>query len=423
MVTVATAAGLIAAFWLALAIHPLRRFPRDHFLRAPAPAGTPPRVAVLIPARDEAAMLPQTLPSLLEQEYPNFEVIVIDDGSSDGTPRVAEEIAQAYRRSGSIDTAGAAGRTREAPRFRLLAAGEKPPGWAGKLHALERGVEAAVIATEPALRPVWLLLTDADIRHPKTSIASLVAKAQRGGYDLVSVMARLSTAGAWEKLLIPPFVYFFHLLYPFRGVSLRSSKMAAAAGGCVLVRATSLLDAGGFGAIRDALIDDVALARLLKARKRRLWLGLDAEIESVRRYTLLDLWRMVTRSAFVQLGYRYALPPLVMTGLAFFFAGPSVIVVASVAAIALGAGSVAAWVAFALAALARVLETLAILPWVRHHRIRQETGWALTLPLAALFYGAMTVGSAWNHLRGRGSAWKGRGYEPRMGADTFTSPR
>jgi hopene-associated glycosyltransferase HpnB len=413
MVIVAAAAGIIAAFWLALAIQPLRRFPRDHFLRVAAPAGTPPRVAVLVPARDEAAMLPRTLPSLLTQEYPSFEVIVIDDGSSDGTPRVAGEISEALRSSGAAGTSA---------RLRILAAGDKPAGWAGKTQALERGVEA-VVAAEPEQRAVWLLLTDADIRHPKTSIASLVAKAQRGGYDLVSVMARLSTAGAWEKLLIPPFVYFFHLLYPFREVSLRSSRMAAAAGGCVLVRATSLLQAGGFAAIRDALIDDVALARLLKSRKRRLWLGLDPEVESLRRYTLRDLWRMVARSAFVQLGYRYALPPLVMLGLAFFFAGPSVIVVASVAAIALGAGGVAAWVAFALAALARVLETLAILPWVRHHRIRHSLGWALSFPLAALFYGAMTVGSAWDHLRGRGSAWKGRGYDPRMGADTFTSSR
>ena len=125
----------------------------------------------------------------------------------------------------------------------------------------------------------------------------------------------------------------------------------------------------------------------------------------------------------MQLGYRYALPPLVMAGLAFFFAGPSVIVVASVTAIALGAGGLASWIAFALAALARIVETFALLPWVRHHRIRHAMGWALAFPLAALFYGAMTVSSAWDHLRGRGSAWKGRGYEPRMGADTFTSPR
>jgi hopene-associated glycosyltransferase HpnB len=277
------------------------------------------------------------------------------------------------------------------------------------MHALQRGVDTLFNDGAPA-RPEWILLTDADIRHPPTSIASLIAKAQRGGYDLVSVMARLSTEGAWEKLLIPPFVYFFHLLYPFRAVSLRSSKMAAAAGGCVLVRAGALLDAGGFTSIHDALIDDVALARLLKARRRRLWLGLDPAIESVRRYSFRDLWRMVARSAFVELGYRYWTVPLVMLGLAFFFAGPSAIVVASVAAIALGSATPAAWVAFVLAGLARILETGAILPWVRHHRIRHQIGWALAFPLAALLYGAMTVGSAWDHLRGRGSAWKGRGY-------------
>jgi hopene-associated glycosyltransferase HpnB len=395
MTFLAVAAALIAAFWLILVLTPLRRFPSDHFLRKVGTPAATPRVAVMVPARDEATMLPLTLPSLLAQQYPDFEVIVVDDGSTDGTAEVAASIAAKHR----VET----------ERFRLLAAGEKPAGWAGKMHALQRGVEA-LFDGGAAAQPAWILLTDADIRHPPTSIASLVAKAQRGGYDLVSVMARLSTEGAWEKLLIPPFVYFFHLLYPFRAVSLRSSTMAAAAGGCVLVRAKALLDAGGFVTIHDALIDDVALARLLKARRRRLWLGLDAEIASVRRYSFPDLWRMVARSAFVQLGYRYWSVPLVMFGLAFFFAGPSAIVVASVAAVALGVATPATWIAFALGALARILETGAILRWVRHHRIRHEIGWALTFPLAALLYGAMTVGSAWDHARGRGSAWKGRGY-------------
>ena len=395
MTFVAAAAGLIATFWLVLALTPLRRFPRAHFLRKVSAAEVTPRVAVLVPARDEASMLPLTLPSLLTQEYPDFEVIVVDDGSTDGTSDVAAEVA---RRLGMVPA-----------RLRVITAGEKPAGWAGKMHALQRGVETLFsdAATPP---PTWILLTDADIRHPSTSIVSLVAKAQRGGYDLVSVMARLSTEGAWERLLIPPFVYFFHLLYPFRAVSLRSEPMAAAAGGCVLVRAKALVDAGGFTAIHEALIDDVALARLLKARKRRLWLGLDPEIESMRRYSFRDLWRMVSRSAFVQLGYRYTVVPLVMAGLAFFFAGPSVIVVASIAAIVLGIDGLPSWIAFALAAFASILQTFALLPWVRHHRIRHAMNWALTFPLAALLYGAMTVGSAWDHLRGRGSAWKGRGY-------------
>ncbi|HEX2464596.1 MAG TPA: glycosyltransferase [Thermoanaerobaculia bacterium] len=419
MTILAAAAALIAAFWLTLALSRLRRFPRDHFLRKVAETRTTPaaapRVAVLVPARDEAAMLPLTLPSLLAQEYPDFEVLLVDDGSTDGTADVA---AAAARNLGA----------RSAP-FRVIAAGDKPAGWAGKMYALQRGIDT-VFSDSGGSPPTWILLTDADIRHPPTSIASLIAKAQRGGYDLVSVMARLSTESAWEKLLIPPFVYFFHLLYPFRAVSLRSEPSAAAAGGCVLVRAKALVDAGGFDAIHGALIDDVALARLLKSRRRRLWLGLDPEIESVRRYSFRDLWRMVARSAFVQLGYRYGSVPLVMLGLAFFFAGPSIVVPTSVAVLLLGVRTPAVWVALACGATARLLETLAILPWVRHHRIRHPIAWSLTFPLAALLYGAMTVGSAWEHLRGRGSAWKGRGYEPpsagaavgrtRNGADTFT---
>jgi hopene-associated glycosyltransferase HpnB len=290
------------------------------------------------------------------------------------------------------------------------------------MHALERGL-SALVKDDGALAPTWILLSDADIRHPPSSIASLVAKAQRGGYDLVSVMARLSTASRWERLLIPPFVYFFHLLYPFRAVSLRSSPMAAAAGGCVLVRASALVEAGGFTSIRGALIDDVSLARLLKGRRCRLWLGLDPEIESVRRYSFRDLWRMVARSAFVQLGYRYWSAPLVMIGLAFFFAGPSIVVPTSVVALLVGVRGPMVWAALVLGATARILETWAILPWVRHHRIRHYLFWSLTFPLAALLYGAMTMGSAWDHRRGRGSAWKGRGYETGKRADTFTPSR
>jgi hopene-associated glycosyltransferase HpnB len=399
MVALAAVAAVVLAFWLALALDPLRRFPRDRFLETADAAAPVPRVAVLVPARDEAAVLPQTLPSLLRQDYPEYDVVLVDDGSTDGTASVARGLAAA---------AGEAA----VGRFTVVDAGAKPAGWAGKMHALARGVEAVLAASadrgeEP---PAWILLTDADIRHPPASVSSLVAKAQRGGYDLVSVMARLSAAGAWERLLIPAFVFFFHLLYPFRAVSRRSGPVAAAAGGCVLVRASALLGAGGFAAIHDALIDDVALARLLKARRRRLWLGLDPEIESVRRYAFGDLWRMVARSAFVQLGYRYWRVPLVALALALFCAGPSAIVVASAVALLAGAGGAAAWAALALGAAARVLETWAILPWVRHHRIRHFMFWSLAFPLAALLYAAMTVDSAWDHLRGQGAAWKGRGY-------------
>jgi len=396
MTVLSAAAALILLFWLLVVFLPLRRFPRDHFLRPAAAPSPAPRVAVLVPARDEAAILPETLPSLLGQDYPSFEVVLIDDASSDGTERVARSVA--------ASSPGA--------RLTVVEAGPKPPGWAGKMHALARGVEA-VIAPDGRDAPgaTWLLLTDADIRHPPTSLSSLVAKAQRGGYDLVSVMARLSTAGAWERLLVPAFVFFFHLLYPFRAVSRRASSVAAAAGGCVLVRASALADAGGFAALRDALIDDVALAKLLKGRRRRLWLGLDPAIESVRRYGLADLWRMVARSAFVELRYRYSLVPVVAIGLALFFAGPSVLVVGSVLALAVAGPSAAGFAALAMGAAARALETRAILPWVRHHCIRHPVAWSLAFPLAALLYGGMTVHSAWRHLRGRGSAWKGRGYE------------
>ena len=274
-------------------------------------------VVVMVPARNEAAMLPETLPGLLEQHHRATSVIVVDDGSEDDTAAVARRIAT---------------RLGAAQRLTVIRTAERPDGWVGKMWALESGWRHLV----GDCRAEWLLLTDADIRHPPQSIHNLLAKAERGGYDMVSVMARLHTETFWERLVIPAFVFFFHLLYPFRLVSRRSSSVAAAAGGCVLVRCQALAAIGGFESIRDAVIDDVSLAVKLERAGYRLWLGLDAEITSVRPYEGLgDLSQMVARSAFVQLRFRYSLVALVVLGLGVFFAGPPLLAAAATAGLLL----------------------------------------------------------------------------------------
>lgn len=300
-------AVLVLLFWLALAGQRDRRFPRDHFLeRARGPVGDV-SVAAIVPARNEADVLGASLPSLLAQDHPAFEVFLVDDGSSDGTADVARRIG---------DSCGG--------RLRVVTAGEKPVGWAGKVFAQSRGLEE-VLAGGAA--PRWLLLTDADIRHPPDSVRSLVAKANRGGWDLVSVMARLHAETFFERLLIPPFVYFFHLLYPFREIGRRGVATAAAAGGCVLVRTSALIECGGFAAMSDALIDDVSLGRMVKNAGGQLWLGFDADVASIRPYRGLgELWQMVSRSAFVQLRFNYLAVLGVVAGLAIFFCAPPAMV-------------------------------------------------------------------------------------------------
>lgn len=376
------------AFQIGLALDRKRAWPHECRLDPAPPPRDPSRAApavfAVVPARDEAEALPEALPSLLAQDHPDLRVVLVDDHSTDGTAEVARRLAH---QAGRED------------RLRVVRAPDRPAGWSGKVHAMASGVAAIAAAGE---RPQWLLFTDADIRHRPGSVASLVAKAERDGLDMVSVMARLRATGFWERLLIPPFVYFFQLLYPFRRIRDPRSRVYGAAGGCVLARREVLERAGGLEAIRGALIDDVNLGRILKQAGGRTWLGFDPGIESIRGYpTLGDVWGMVTRSAFDQLGYSYALTAAVIVGMMLTLVSPPLVLAAALA------GGAARATLFAAAAWA--LSAAALLPSVRHHRVAPL--YAATLPLASFLYALMTAGSARDHLLGRGGRWKGRVHE------------
>jgi hopene-associated glycosyltransferase HpnB len=288
----------------------------------------------------------------------------------------------------------------------VLAGEEPPPGWSGKLWALAQGVGAVSSAgsgAEPLAgfpAPEFLLLTDADIAHSRSSLRQLVAWAEAARLDQVSLMARLRVRTAWERLLIPAFVYFFAELYPFRWVNRLGRKTAAAAGGCVLVRRQALERAGGISAIHGAVIDDVALAKALKGSGSAIWIGLADEVCSVRPYPGLgDLWDMVARSAYTQLGFSFALLLGTVAGLAITFLGPIA---------ALVGGLVAGAPAITLVGVVSLLVMeLTYIPMIRYHRLGS---WRVVgLPVAACLYGAMTVTSAWRHYR-EGVVWKGRRY-------------
>lgn len=340
-----------------------------------------PSVCVVVPARDEAAVLPRSLPSLLAQDYPGHaEVFLIDDGSSDGTGELARELAG--RHGGLPLTVGSPG--------------EPPAGWTGKLWAVRHGIGLA-----RARAPEYLLLTDADIAHAPDTLRSLVAAARTGGFDLVSQMARLRAESMWERLVVPAFVYFFAQLYPFRRVVLDGSRTAAAAGGCVLLRADAAERARVPDAIRQAVIDDVALARAVKNSGGRIWLGLADRIDSVRPYPRLhDLWRMVSRSAYAQLRHNPLLLAGTVLGLVLVYLVPSVALVAG-----LVADDVAVMV---LGGLAKLVMTATYVPMLRYYR--QPLWLAPLLPVTAVLYLLMTVDSGVQHYRGRGAAWKGRTY-------------
>jgi hopene-associated glycosyltransferase HpnB len=349
----------------------------------PVPAQWP-AVAVVVPARDEAETIAETVRSLLAQDYPGaLRLVVVDDRSSDGT--------------GALALAAAAGDARLA----VVRGQARPAGWTGKLWALQQGL--ATIGPEAG----YLLFTDADIRHAPDSLRRLVqrAKSVLPGLVLVSLMARLRCASPAERWLIPAFIFFFQMLYPFRWARDPAARTAAAAGGCVLLDRAAFDRAGGLAPIRGALIDDCALAARMKA-VGPIWVGLTERVESLRPYAGVGpIRRMVARTAYAQLRYRpEALVGMLLALSLVFLAPPALALLASGPAQALGA---LAWVAMAVA----------FAPTLRRFGLSALRG--LALPGIALVYMAFTLDSALAEWRGRGGMWKGEA-GPR--ADQATGP-
>jgi len=340
----------------------------------PPPAAR--RVAVVIPARNEAAVIGTTVASLVRQSFDGvIHLIVIDDDSTDGTAEVASAAARA---------AGAL------PRLTLLRSAALPVGWTGKLWALSQGVAAAA-----ELNADYFLFTDADTCHGPTSVASLVADAEAHDRDLVSRMVRLSTATAAERLLIPAFVFFFFKLYPPAWIADPRHKTAAAAGGCLLIRPATLARAGGLVAIRSQIIDDCALARLVKDSGGRIFLGLAADARSLRNYrSAAEIGAMISRTAFAQLRHSYLLLAATLLGLFFTYLLPAGLLLVADPPL----------VYWGLTAL--LLMSLCYLPTVRFYSLSPL--WSLCLPLIALFYAGAVIHSAVQYARGSGGKWKGR---------------
>jgi hopene-associated glycosyltransferase HpnB len=356
--------------------------------RAGAEPGAWPDVVAVVPARNEAEMLPLTLPALLGQEYPGtLTVIVVDDGSSDGTGEVAAKLGAGSARP-----------------LRVISGAPPPDGerWAGKVWAMAQGLAAA----GPFATDGYLLFTDADIAWETHALRRLVAAAEGDDRDLVSQMALLRTATGWERVVVPAFVYFFAQLYPFRRVNVPGSRTAAAAGGCMLIRRGALNKAGGLVPIRGALIDDVAMGRLIKRQRGRCWLGLTRQVVSVRPYPrLASLWQMVARSAYTQLRYSPVLLAGTLAGLLFLYALPPAGAIAGLASV-LSGGDGAAGLALGAGLAGWALMSLSYVPMLRLYRLSPLR--APGLPLIALLYAAMTADSARRHYAGHGAQWRGR---------------
>ncbi len=330
-----------------------------------------PAVTAIVPARDEADVIGRAMASLIAQDYPGaFRIILVDDGSRDGTGAIARRAAGASDRLTVIDGA--------AP----------PAGWTGKLWAMRGGVAQAGDA------PAYLWFTDADIAHGPDTLRSLVARSEQRGLVLDSLMAELRCDSVAEKALIPAFVFFFQMLYPFARVNRPGAKMAAAAGGCMLVRRDALARAGGLAAIADAIIDDCAMGAAMKAQGP-IRLSLTRRSVSLRPYGgWSEIIAMISRSAYAQLDYAPLLLAGTLVGLALLYIVPPVLAL-------FGHGG--AQLAGALAWLAMAI---CFQPMLRFYR--RSPLWGVALPAIGVVYGAATALSAWQHGRGRGGMWKGR---------------
>jgi hopene-associated glycosyltransferase HpnB len=336
-----------------------------------------PKIAAIIPARNEAELMAQSLGSLLRQDYPgSFSIVIVDDQSSDDTVGKARAVALA---AGSAD------------RVRVLAGKNLPPAWTGKLWAMRQGLSAVEAVDEP---PQFVLFSDADIAYAPRTLRHLVAIARSKCSVLTSLMVKLNCESAAEHWLVPAFIFFFQKLYPFAWVNDARCATAAAAGGCMLVRRDALARAGGLEALRGALIDDCALGALMK-RQGPIWLGLTVQARSLRRYpALADIRRMVVRSAFAQLRYSSFRLVWTLAGMiTAYLLPPAFTLFAHGAASAAGAS---AW----------TLMALSFVPALRLYG--RPALYALALPGIAALYSAFTVDSAVQHWRGRGGYWKGR---------------
>ena len=350
-----------------------------------AAPGAWPDVVAIVPARDEAAGIEASLGSLLRQSYPGrFSVILVDDQSTDGTSECARRAAA---NSAALDRL-------------VVATGAPPPaGWTGKLWALHQGVMLAQGLEPP---PAYLLFCDADIGFEGVDVvARLVARACAEGLVLNSLMVRLRCVSLPERMLIPAFVFFFQMLYPFARVNRPGDATAAAAGGCVLLDHAALQATGGVAAIRGALIDDCALGAQLK-QAGRIRLALARDVHSLREYPAFrDMGAMIARCAFAQLRYSHLILAASMLGMALVYLAPPVLAIAGDGA----AQFIALWAWGLMSAL--------FTPTLLYHRVGLY--WAPLLPLIALLYMAFTLLSAYQDAGGRGGMWKGRAQAIRSG--------
>ncbi|GFE71390.1 glycosyltransferase [Chroococcus sp. FPU101] len=351
-----------------------------------------PSVCAVIPARNEADTIPISLPSLLKQQYTgDFKIILVDDQSTDGTGKIALEISN---------------KLNQFERINVIKGEPLPSGWSGKLWAMQQGLN---YIQSQEITAKYILFTDADIQHDLLNLSQLVTKAEQEKLALVSLMVLLKYESFWERFLIPAFVYFFEKLYPFSWANNPKNKMAAAAGGCILIRRDILEKIGGIEILKTALIDDCTLATEVKKYiqnypnldTKGIWLGLTDATFSLRDYpTLKSIWDLIARTAFTQLNYSSLLLVGTVLGMVMtYLISPLSIILGII---------LNNQIILVIGLIIWLLMALSYWPTLKLYKCSPL--WAFSLPVIAFLYTLMTIDSAIRYWQGKGGGWKGRVY-------------
>lgn len=397
-------AGLIAGIvlWTLMLLWNVYNFSGYHSIHSTSsmPLSALPRVSILVPARNEAEMLPKTLPGLLQQNYPDYEVVLVDDGSSDGTGDVAERIAR------SLPPEAAA-------RLRLIRSREAlPPGWVGKNHALHLAFESVCAQASSSARPSeWVLATDADIVfHPQALRAGLSIAEQKQA-DLVTIFAFMQCESFWEKLMMPGFGLLISSVFPQKLINSPRASVALASGGYILMRREVWAKQGGYRAIQSEMIDDLNTARLVKHSGHRIFASATRDLISTRMYeSFSEVWEGLRKNAFA--GHRFNIVKALAAAGGYLLCNAlplGVLAWFGVRWLSGGGKAVGPEVtAVTLAAAEYFLVGLLHMPVLRYLYI--GAGYGLLSPLAATLYAVITVESMLRTLAGGGVSWKARQY-------------
>ena len=340
------------------------------------------KICVIIPARNEEKTILKTLKSLKDQKINNLQIIVIDDNSTDNTSNIINNFKKKFKK------------------VSLLSGKKLPQGWVGKTWALKQGVDFA-----NHKKYDFYVFIDSDIVLTKNLLVKVSTFISSSDFEMISLMAKLNCKTIWEKILIPPFIFFFQKIYPFNLVIDKNSKIAAAAGGFIFCKAKIFRDQNLYDLIPSKVIDDCNIAKLIK-KKGNIWLGLTNKVQSKRQYnSLKEIWKMVSRTAFEQLNHSVLLLLLSLFGLFLVYLLPFLGLIFSLRSFETNELSI---LLFTINMFSISMMIFTFSPTVKFYKIGKF--FTFTLPFSAIIYGCMTLSSAINYFFFKGNNWKGRKY-------------